>query len=177
MIPSQANARQAAELLLAHLKQLSTQMETMQLHDPNRLQDVLRQYNHTLQSPLPAPGLAAEIRDEWVPALWYSSLIFTLMGTMLTLCIKHWLMTCTFFPSYYDPDPPEALRDAERLQELRPSDARKAEMRRTRKESLSKTERTKWALPYLMYSAVAMFIFGLLAKLGSVLWLVYFPPA
>lgn len=173
-MPSQTNARQATELLLAHLRQIHLQMESMPQQDRNALSDVLKAYNFTAQLPR-TPTFATEIRDEWVPTLWYSSLMFTVMGTMTTLCIKHWLMSCTFYPSFFDPDPPEALQDAERLRLRRPSDERKAEMRKARKDTLTKTERIKWTLPYLMYSAVGMFIVGLMAKLGSAIWIACFP--
>lgn len=172
-LPAHNTARQAAELL-TQLRQVAHNIQTL----PNRTEIL----NFNISS---IPGLAAatapptlvmKIQDDWVPGLWYSSLMFTLMGTMLTLCIKHWLMTCTFstFPTFFDPDPPESLRDAERLRQRRPSAARKAQLRKTRKETLSKTEMTQWALPWLMYPAVGMFVCGVFAKLGCCMWLFYY---
>lgn len=175
IMPHHAASRQASQEILAHLHLLSEQMTETPYQAPNSLPAILRSYNLSRFSQPPQPTLVTEIRDEWVPALWYSSLIFTLMGTMLTLTIKQWLMKCTFstFPSFFDPDTPESLEDTERLRLRRPSAQRKAEMRKTRKDTLSRIEKMKKALPFLMYSAVGMFVCGVMAKLGSLVCLVY----
>jgi hypothetical protein len=198
--PHQSQARKQSQLILSHLAALTEQMEASP-----RLSELSDSFSATLRTfnlsayldPTP-PTLAMEIRDEWAPALWYSSLMITLMGMMITLLLKHWLMACTFatWPtlSEYElcdledaleednnsehgkgrvwPDMKTRKEALERLKTLRNMQAqRKAERRRTRRETMKKTERIKSAVPWLIFSALAMFVFGLVAKVGGLLWI------
>ena len=142
-------------------------------------------------NPLPPPTLAMEIRDEWAPALWYTSLMITLLGTILILTIKHWLMSCTFATwTLYDADSEDdESEDKEKSnsaseqekemqkewQELQKAHTRmkkhKEAMRKLRKETLRKTEKVKPLVPLMLYSALGMFVFGVMAKLGSLMWI------
>lgn len=105
----------------------------------------------------------------------------TLMGTILILMIKHWLMACSFAMWVLDDDdfqPVEKPRTfEEELRELQRDHARmkkrKEEVRKTRKEALRKTERVKHAVPFMMYSALGIFVVGVAAKLGGMVWIGY----
>ncbi|EKM51490.1 uncharacterized protein PHACADRAFT_102604 [Phanerochaete carnosa HHB-10118-sp] len=104
------------------------------------------------------------IRDVWVPTLCYSSLIISLLGAMVCLQIKHWLMRCTmrFFPlSPAHPDPSS----------LRAAALRFVEYKKSRAETVARTKRIVIVVPPLMYGAAAMFACGVAAKIGSFFWI------
>ena len=87
-------------------------------------------------------------------------------------------MSCTFATwALYDleddePGPNEKPKTSEdERREYAKIKKRKEEIRKTRKETLTKTERVKPAVPVLMYSALGMFVCGVVAKLGSLMWI------
>ncbi|KAI0699117.1 hypothetical protein BC835DRAFT_598092 [Cytidiella melzeri] len=173
-LPHQAQQRRRSVAALQYLAQLSQQLDVVPVMDPttNAVSIALKPFN--LSGYLDSePTLAMLIRDELVAKLWCTSLVFTSLAAMTVLMIKQWLMSCTLanWPSFYDSDPEDSLRDEERLRLRRPSAQRMAEMRKTRKETLRKTEKWEMAVPFLMYTAVGMFMFGVLARVGSSMWI------
>lgn len=147
--------------MLPQLQQLQYQLHQLleemvhQGHNVSRLDFDFALERHTF---------ATDVRDVWVPALCYSSLIISLFGAMVCLQIKHWLMSCSmaFFPlSPPHPDPP-ALRAA--VQRL-------LEYRKSRAATVARTRRVVCAVPLLMYGAAAMFACGVAAKIGSFFWI------
>lgn len=147
-----------------------TQWSEFHHHIP--LQNALALYNATYPTYAHTPlegTLTAEIRDVWVPALWYSSLILTLMGTMLALLIKHWLMGCTML--LYGPYDDSASEGKSRVIFLfhrwQQYKERRKKFKKARKEALKKTRAVIRGLPMLVYPAVGMFVLGILAKLWT----------
>lgn len=122
-------------------------------------------FNVTVPLPVAiyAPCLATEIRDVWVPTACYLSLLMTLSGAMVTLQVKSWLMTCnmSIFP----------LGPIEDMRALRSAAARIVEYKKARKETVARTDRATRVLPPLIYSAMALFAFGVVAKIGTFAWL------
>lgn len=117
-------------------------------------------FNITLASSQPPER---DMQDVLVPALCYSSLVLSLIGAMVTLQVKHWLMTCTMSvfplsPRTQNPDLPTMRAAAIKIREYR----------KTRKATVIKTERIQWVVPPLMYGALVFLICGVLVKAGTV---------
>ena len=110
------------------------------------------------------PAFAREMRDTWVPALCYLSLGLTLIGAMVTLQIKHWLMTCSLSVFPLAPPNPD-------LPSLRAAAVRFTEFKKTRKETVSRTEKVQRVVPPIMYGAVGCFACGVFVKLATFAYL------
>lgn len=74
------------------------------------LAEVQRSLLHN-QTHIPPIANVHPLQDEvWVPALWYSSLILTVLCTLVVLLIKNWLMGCTLgYYASWGADGPGAL--------------------------------------------------------------------
>lgn len=155
--PQQLAAQQASRELTAMLTARLNALLTESTGTPHNL---------TLPRALAPerPCLATEMRDAWVPALCYASLLCAVLSALVALQIKHWLMSCSlaFFPLA----PPTIDLPA-----LRTAAARFQEYKSARKSTVVKTRRVDWLLPPIMYSAVALFACGLVVKLGTFAWL------
>jgi hypothetical protein len=123
-------------------------------------------FRHALM--LEEPCLATKLRDHWVPAMCYASLIIVLFAALVALGIKHALMrtTMAFFP-LLPPGTPSPVDHST----LRTAAARFVEYRRMRKNTVANTELVRKMVPLLMYGAVAFFICGVVLKLGTFIWL------
>lgn len=106
------------------------------------------------------------MQDVWVPSLCYASLFLTLIGALVSLRIKHWLMTCSMsiFPLCpANPDPSS----------LRAAAVRFVEYKKSRKATVVKTEKVQRIIPPIMYSAVGVFACGVAMKVATVLWMAF----
>lgn len=156
--------RDTSREIVLRLQQIQQQMPG-QLHV---LLDEMAQQGHNLRG---VPGLAPEpetfatrVRDVWVPTLCYASLLVSLIGALVCLRIKHWLMNCTlrFFPlAPSNPDEPALRVAAQRFREFK----------KHRSVIVARTRRVVVVVPPLMYGAAAMFACGVAAKIGSFFWI------
>lgn len=159
--PYQRSAQATQRLLTAHLhERLRTMASEVGVRVlPYNLSFVL--------PPIEEPTFAREIQDVWVPALCYSSLVLTLIGAMVSLQVKHWLMACTMsiFPlSPPNPDPPS----------LRAAAVRFTEYKKSRKATVVKTAKIQRVVPPIMYGALSFFLCGVLVKVGAAVYFSFF---
>ncbi|KIP05365.1 hypothetical protein PHLGIDRAFT_119880 [Phlebiopsis gigantea 11061_1 CR5-6] len=157
--PNQQNT-EVNRLLTRHLNQ---QLRTMA--DEVIAQGLTLPFNLTFaREPAEEPAFARTMCDTWVLALCYLSLGLTLVGAMVTLQIKQRLMACThsIFPlAPPNPDP----------RSLRAAAVRFTEFKKSRKETMSRTEKVQRVVPPIMYGAVGCFACGVFVKLATFAYL------
>ena len=159
-IPPNSRNTEINRLLTRHLHQ---QLRTVT--DEVLAQGLTLPFNFTFaREPAEEPAFARTMRDTWVPALCYLSLGLTLVGAMVTLQIKHWLMTCTLSIFPLAPPSPDA-------RSLREAVERFSRFKASRKETVSRTERVQRVVPPIMYGAVGCFACGVLVKLATFTYL------
>lgn len=123
--------------------------------------------------PRPPPAPVSCTQEIWVPALWYASLMITVITTFIVLVVKNWLMGCSGVLYRFEPDDEEVDAKAAEAhaagqgepEYLRRARRRMVQYQRARKDALAKAEIVRRGVPVLLYSAWGMFFAGVVGKL------------
>lgn len=122
------------------------------------------------------PGFDKPVLGEgevWVPAMWYSSLILTVLGTLIVLLIKSWLAGCRRALRghgrgwAWDWDDDLDMNMSEEA--LRRMQRRIEKYRAERKSALEKAEHVRRGLFVLLFGSVGMFMAGVVGKMWTII--------